>query len=201
MRIIFILVIISSALITAKQEDIDNISNNIEVKSELTISDKILKGARIDVSNKPIYRSKYYSGGYPPKDEGVCTDVIWRALKEIDYNLKDKIDEDIKNNIKEYPRVAGRQDKNIDFRRVPNLIVYFRRNEKELNLNISEFEPGDIVTFTGGVDHIAIISDKKNRDGVPYLIHNDGPYTEEEDMLETWNDFSKLSHRFRIVTN
>jgi len=43
--------------------------------------DDIVEGARKDAENKPVYKSEYYSGGYPPDNEGVCTDVIWRALK------------------------------------------------------------------------------------------------------------------------
>lgn len=41
----------------------------------------ILQGAKIEAKNKPKYKSAYYAGGYPPENEGVCTDVIWRALK------------------------------------------------------------------------------------------------------------------------
>ena len=43
----------------------------------------ILLGAREYVSSKPIYKSAYYQGGYPPINEGVCTDVIWYALNSI----------------------------------------------------------------------------------------------------------------------
>ena len=74
----------------------------------------ILEGARVEAQNKPTYRSAYYSGGYPPDDEGVCTDVIWRALKNAGYSLKDMVDEDIANNVSEYPRVEGKPDPNID---------------------------------------------------------------------------------------
>ena len=80
----------------------------------------ILQGAKIEAENKPKYKSAYYNGGYPPDNEGVCTDVIWRALKNAGYSLKDMVDEDIKNNVNMYPRVNGKPDPNIDFRRVPN---------------------------------------------------------------------------------
>lgn len=133
----------------------------------------ILLGARKEAENKPKYKSAYYSGGYPPDSEGVCTDVIWRAFKEAGYNLKDMVDEDIKNNVEKYPRVAGKPDPNIDFRRVPNLKVYFERNSISLttDLNkIEEWQAGDIVVF--GTSHIGIISDKRNKKGIPYLIHN-----------------------------
>ena len=45
----------------------------------------ILEGAKIEANNKPKYKSEYYEGGYPPDNEGVCTDVIWRALKNAGY--------------------------------------------------------------------------------------------------------------------
>lgn len=100
----------------------------------------ILQGAKIEAENKPTYKSEYYAGGYPPDDEGVCTDVIWRALKNAGYSLKDMIDEDIKNNVSLYPRVEGKPDPNIDFRRVPNLIVYFERNHTSLTIDLNKIE-------------------------------------------------------------
>lgn len=36
----------------------------------------ILLGARQDARRHPRYHSAYYAGGYPPEDEGVCTDVV-----------------------------------------------------------------------------------------------------------------------------
>ena len=115
----------------------------------------ILEGAKLEAQRKPRYNSEYYAGGYPPDDEGVCTDVIWRALKNAGYSLKEMVDEDIKNNTDKYPRVGGKPDPNIDFRRVPNLKVYFEKNQLSLTLDlnkIEEWQPGDIVAF--GKSHI-----------------------------------------------
>ncbi len=159
----------------------------------------ILEGAKIEAKNKPKYKSAYYSGGYPPDDEGVCTDVIWRALKNAGYYLKDMVDEDIKNNTSEYPRVNGKPDPNIDFRRVPNLKVYFERNQISLttDLNqIKEWQAGDIVVF--GSTHIGIISDKRNSKGIPYLIHNTGQPFREEDVLEVYSKYNPISGHYRM---
>lgn len=159
----------------------------------------ILQGARIEAENKPTYKSAYYSGGYPPESEGVCTDVIWRAMKNAGYSLKDMVDEDIKNNTDKYPRVEGKPDPNIDFRRVPNLKVYFERNQISLTTDLSkieEWQPGDIVIF--GTSHIGIISDKRNKKGIPYLIHNGGQPLREEDILELYNQYENISGHFRI---
>lgn len=158
----------------------------------------IMLGARIEAENNPDYKSAYYAGGYPPDNEGVCTDVVWRAFKNAGYYLKDLIDEDIKNNVNEYPRVQGKPDSNIDFRRVPNLITFFTRNATSLttNLNqIDQWQPGDIVTF--GNSHVGIISDKRNSKGIPYLLHNGGQPNKEEDILEVYNIYNKISGHFR----
>lgn len=156
--------------------------------------DDILEGARIEVENKPQYKSAYYSGGYPPDGEGVCTDVIWRAYKNAGYDLKGLIDQDIKENIGDYPRVEGRPEPNIDFRRVPNLLVFFQKYGESLTQelkpndpeNLKEWQRGDIVVYGAPLWHIAIVSDKRRADGIPYIIHNAGPTPREEDYILKW---------------
>ena len=158
----------------------------------------ILLGARQDAINKPIYKNAYYAGGYPPDNEGVCTDVIWRAFQNAGYNLKDMVDEDIRKHIEAYPRTEGIADPNIDFRRVDNLRVFFTRNAENLTTDlaqIEEWQPGDIVTF--GKSHVGIISDKRNEKGIPYLIHNASQPNREEDALEYWNQIDPISGHFR----
>lgn len=159
----------------------------------------ILLGARAEAERKPEYKSAYYAGGYPPETEGVCTDVIWRALRDAGYSLKDMVDEDIARNVEAYPRVGGKPDSNIDFRRVPNLKVYFERNHITLTNDLSkiaEWQPSDIVVF--GNTHVGIISNKRNKNGVPYLIHNGGQPNREEDILELYNKYEPISGHYRI---
>lgn len=159
----------------------------------------ILLGARKDAENHPIYKSVYYKGGYPPENEGVCTDVVWRAFKNAGYDLKSMIDEDIKNHIKDYPAVNGKPDPNIDFRRVRNLKVYFKKICYTLTNNIKEikeWQPGDIVIF--GNSHIGIISDKRNKKGIPYLIHNAAQPLREEDTLELWDNNTPITAHYRL---
>lgn len=159
----------------------------------------ILLGARAEAKRKPTYHSAYYAGGYPPETEGVCTDVIWRAFQDAGYNLKEMVDADIQEKVEAYPRVNQKPDPNIDFRRVPNLKVYFERNAITLTNNldeIAEWQPGDIVTFE--TMHIGIISDKRNKKGIPYLIHNAGQPNREEDVLEAWNVWHPISGHFRM---
>lgn len=208
--IILILIIIAISVLfmfqkfkkvySAKDFEIETIKSKIDFDND-GIDDytDILQGARTESKNKPKYKSAYYSGGYPPDNEGVCTDVIWRAMKNAGYSLKDMVDEDIKENTEQYPRVEGKPDPNIDFRRVPNLKVYFERNQINLTTDlgkIEEWQPGDIVVF--GTSHIGIISDKRNKKGIPYLIHNGGQPLREEDILELYNQYENISGHFRI---
>lgn len=146
-------------------------------------SDFVL-GARQDVKNNPTYISKYYENAYPPDNEGVCTDTIWRAFKNAGYSLKDMVDLDIENNLSDYKEITS-PDTNIDFRRVRNLSVYFKKYAINLTLNPDDYtlwQPGDIVIF-GNDKHIGIISDRRNKLGIPYVIHNNGNGTKEEDYL------------------
>ena len=148
----------------------------------------ILNSAREYISTKPKYKSKYYDGGYSNDKYGVCTDVVANALKNAGYDLMVLVNEDIIHNRNEYD--IDKVDSNIDFRRVKNLIVYFKRNAISLTndvYKIGKWQGGDIVIFK---NHIGIVSDKRNRNGVSYVIHHYSPYqlSYEEDILENRND-------------
>jgi Uncharacterized protein conserved in bacteria len=147
----------------------------------------IVNEARKEVEKKTVYKDAYYSGGYPPDGEGVCTDVIWRGFKGINVSIKDLIDKDISENVGAYKRVNGKPDPNIDFRRVVNEDIFFKRNcdslttelkEDDIN-NLKEWQPGDIIVFLEGYEHIAIISDRRDNKGIPYVIHNSHPEASE----------------------
>lgn len=148
----------------------------------------VVKAARKEVEQRTPYKSAYYAGGYPPDEEGVCTDVIWRGFKGAAVTIKDLIDEDIATNTDMYVRVNGKPDPNIDFRRVPNQHVYFGRYANSLTTvlipgnveNLQQWQPGDIVVFLSPkFDHVVIISDKRTKDGIPYVIHNSTPFAAE----------------------
>ncbi len=144
----------------------------------------IMLGARNDAKNHPKYDGRYFDGGYPPDDIGVCTDVVWRGFKNAGYSLKDMIDRDIKNFPEDYHTVKE-PDPNIDFRRVKNLHIFFSKYCTELTTDINkieEWQQGDIVIFEND-KHIGIVSDKRNSKGQTYIIHNGGQLSREEDML------------------
>ena len=167
-------------------------------------TEDILAGARREISLKPVYKDAYYLGGYPPPDEGVCTDVIWRALAYAGYDIKALVDRDIRENLRLYPRVGGQPDPNIDFRRVKNLVVFFSRHAQSLTTevipgdkdNLVLWQGGDIVVFGDPTEHIAIVSDRRGRDGVPLIIHNAGPVPREDNWLLKWP--SPITHHFRF---
>lgn len=141
----------------------------------------ILNGAREFVSKKPKYKSKYYDGGYPDDGYYVCTDVIWYALESAGYNLKEMMDKDISEHQEDYP--IDTIDPNIDFRRVKNIKVFLDKYTESLTTDTEEIEKwqgGDIVVYS---NHIGIVSDKRNKDGIPYIIHHAGSIKYEENKL------------------
>ena len=148
----------------------------------------ILEGTKKYIETKPKYKSKYYNGGYPDDGYGVCTDVVAFAFRSAGYDLRKLVDDDIQAHLDEYD--IEKKDNNIDFRRVKNLIVYFKRNAISLTTDIykiDQWQGGDVVIFK---KHIGIVSDRRNKDGVSYVIHHYSPYqlNYEEDILVGRND-------------
>lgn len=148
----------------------------------------ILNNVRNYIKTNPKYKSKYYATGYPNDEYGVCTDVVAFGLKGAGYDLMNLVNEHIKSNRNLYD--IDVIDKNIDFRRVQNLKVYLDNNAIVLTNDINkikEWQGGDIVVFK---NHIGIVSDKRNKKGIPFIIHHANPYQRyyEEDILEYRND-------------
>lgn len=148
----------------------------------------ILQGALDYCNTNPKYKSKYYDGGYPNDGYGVCTDVVAYAMKAAGYDLMELVEKDIREHSDEYG--ITKPDKNIDFRRVRNLQVFFRNYVDNLTtdvFDVDNWQGGDIVIFK---NHIGIVSDGRNADGVPYVIHHNDSWQKsyEEDILESRND-------------
>ncbi len=155
----------------------------------------ILQSARLYITQKPRYKSEYYDGGYPDDGYGVCTDVVAQAMLGAGYDLMELVDEDIRQHQKEYDILEP--DKHIDFRRVKILKVYFKNTAQSLTTDIYDIESwhgGDIVIFK---KHIGIVSDKRNKKGIPFVIHHANPFQAdyEEDILEIWG---KVEGHYRI---
>ena len=148
----------------------------------------ILKNVRNYIATNPKYKSKYYDTGYPNDEFGVCTDIVAFSLRGAGYDLMDLVNEDIKANKDLYG--IDTIDKNIDFRRVQNLKLYLDNNAIKLTTNINkieEWQGGDIVVFK---KHIGIVSNMRNKKGIPFIIHHANPYQKyyEEDILEYHDD-------------
>ena len=146
----------------------------------------ILLGAKLEVKKRPKYKSEYYQNGFPPDGVGVCTDIVWRAFKNAGYSLRDMINEDIESSPEQYN--IKNPDKNIDFRRVKNLKIFFEKYAVKLTNNpneISQWQAGDIVICSD--NHIAIVSDKRNKKGQAHIIHH---YSDHQLSLEE-NTLSK----------
>lgn len=151
----------------------------------------ILQGALDYVATRPEYKSAYFVGGWPTDGTGVCTDVVAYGLRAAGYDLPALVDADKRAAPDQYFGVPP--DQNIDYRRVPNLAVYFSRHATALTTDtaeIDQWQGGDIVIF--GDNHIGIVSDRRNWDGVPYLIHHAHPMQRryEEPALNAYSDIS-----------
>ncbi len=180
----------------------------------------IFIGAKEYLAQKPQYNaSSYYIGGYPfvreGRLEGVCSDVISAGFVAAGYDLKELVDRDIVNHREWFTTdlaAAGLggvdafdvHDTNINFRRVRNLYAFLEHRAEKLTLDLTDlsaWQPGDIVIFFGSSGiwnaHIAIISDRRADDGVPYVLHhaNEGQTLYEEDYLMSTN--KKLVGHYR----
>lgn len=121
-----------------------------------------------------LYDASYYRIAYPNGDVpkgGVCTDVVIRILRMNGIDLQKDVHDDMMENFDDYPKIWGLSspDANIDHRRVPNLMTYFRRKGYEITNR--QFQPGDIVCWNllGGINHIGIFLEDET------VFHNMGP--------------------------
>jgi len=144
----------------------------------------------VTTSYDPAYVKIAYPGGDVPLDRGVCTDVIIRALRQVKIDLQVLVHEDKKKSPGGYPADWGHlpPDTNIDHRRVPNLMIFFKRQGKQLPVTRSaaDYVPGDFVVWRlpSGLLHIGLVTDRiapgTNR---PLLVHNIGEGAQCEDVL------------------
>lgn len=157
----------------------------------------------VTVSYNGGYQSIPYPGGDVPKETGVCTDVVIRAMRAFGLDLQKAVHEDMKAHFSKYPKNWGLKttDRSIDHRRVPNLRTFFSRRgwSVPITKTAADYKPGDLVTWNlgGSVPHIGIVSDKKTEEGTPLIIHNIGGGTQEEDCLFLYT----ITGHYRPVLN
>jgi len=154
------------------------------------LADSTMTLTKQKVQYDPSYFSISYPNGDVPQNKGVCTDVVIRAYRKMGIDLQKEVHEDMKANFAKYPKTWGLKstDRNIDHRRVPNLMVFFSRHGtvKPLSTEATDYLPGDIVCWNlgGSVTHIGMVVNRKSADGKRYLIvHNIGAGQVLEDCL------------------
>ena len=164
--------------------------------------DKVVDAALAQIGVTTLYDPAYaklkYPGGDVPIDRGVCTDVIIRALRRVDVDLQALVHDDKLKSPAAYPKEWGNlpPDTSIDHRRVPNLMVFFQREGKQVPMTTSpaDYLPGDIVAWRlpSGLLHVGLVTSKlvpgTNR---PLVVHNIGEGAQCEDVLFA---FTQVGH-------
>ena len=185
--ILHILIVISSLNITYAQ-----------TAFQMRLADSTLTLTRQKITYDPSYFRLEYPNGDVPSDKGVCTDVVIRAYRKLGVDLQKEVHEDMKAHFDKYPKIWGLSstDKNIDHRRVPNLMVFFSRHGQELPItdNTADYKPGDIICWNlgGSITHIGLVVNKKSNDRKRFLIvHNIGNGQVLSDCLF---DFKIIGH-------
>ncbi len=168
----------------------------------------VLLGARKTALNGASYGAGYlkleFPGGDVPRDKGVCTDVIVRAVRNAGLDIQKELYDDIRRSPKSY-RMVVRRNPNIDHRRVKTSLPYFLRRWDQRSAALDDpddpLRPGDVVfmdTFPRkrGPDHVGIVSNLTAEDGTPLIINNwtYGSTTTHMELL-SW---VPVTHRFRF---
>lgn len=162
------------------------------------LSSAAIELTRQSVSYDPSYFRIDYPNGDVPSGKGVCTDVVIRAYRKLGIDLQKEVHEDMAKNFALYPKIWGlsKTDKNIDHRRVPNLMTFFDRygTVKSKSTDPTTYSAGDIVAWDlgGGTTHIGILITQRSPDGErPLVVHNIGRGQEISDCLF---DFKIIGH-------
>ncbi len=169
----------------------------IQVKPDSTPLEKVNSAAIEQTTYTTSYDASYAKLDYPngdvPKETGVCADVVVRAFRSGGIDLQKELHGDMTANFKKYPQKWGarRPDKNIDHRRVPNLMTWFDRQRKSLPITQEQkdYLPGDVVAWQldNGLLHIGMISKIKVEGQERYaVVHNIGIGARLEDVLFAW---------------
>ena len=160
------------------------------------VAAKIVRGAKSQFGT--VYDASFQQIAFPNGDisrnRGACSDVIVRALRAANIDLQKQMHDDMTRNFSLYPQKWNLSAPNtdIDHRRVPNQMTFFRRFGKTLPTTFtsstrSAWQPGDIVVWNsgGGRTHTGIVSDGVSPLDVPLIIHNN-QICREEDVLFRW---------------
>ncbi len=143
--------------------------------------------AQVKVRYAGDYVAVPYPGGDVPADTGACTDEIIRIYRALGVDLQKEVIEDMRHDPAAYS-LHRRPDANIDHRRVPNLMIFFKRHGITLSTrrDPAAYLPGDIVAWDlgNGHTHIGMVVDRKPLLHDRYeMLHNIGAGPQIEDVL------------------
>ncbi len=154
------------------------------------LADSAIALTKHHVECDPTYYKIPYPNGDVPAGKGVCTDVIIRTYRKLGTDLQKEVHEDMQANFSLYPKIWGmtHTDKNIDHRRVPNLMTFFSRKgtSKPMSTKPEDYLPGDIICWNlgGAITHIGMVVNRKSTDGKRYcIVHNIGAGQVLEDCM------------------
>ncbi len=166
---------------------------------------KLVAAAVAQYGETVYYDPSYVRLGYPngdvPKDRGVCSDVVIRALRGVGIDLQVAVHEDMRAHWNAYPKLWNlrRPDANIDHRRVANLMTYFARGGDALPVSstVDSYQPGDLVAWRldSGRLHIGVVTDQLAPNRNPLIAHNIGAGVQLEDVLFAW----KIIGHYRVI--
>jgi uncharacterized protein YijF (DUF1287 family) len=168
------------------------LSFNTKAESDFfgRLADSSLTLTKQSIVYDPTYCKIPYPNGDVPAGKGVCTDVVIRAYRKLGIDLQKEVHEDMQAHFSLYPKIWGmtHTDKNIDHRRVPNLMTFFSRKGtiKVMSTEPKDYLPGDIVCWNLGaaLTHIGMVVKTKSSDGKRYkMVHNIGAGQVVDDCL------------------
>ena len=136
----------------------------------------VLKDLQRQIAAKIRYEPGYFSGGDPPPQVGVCTDVVIQSYRAAGVDLRQRVDVDIRQHRSAYN--VRHPDRNIDYRRVRDLKVFFARDAISLPTSgpHADWRPADVVVWSsvssGVPNHIGIVTDHLDAKGNPTVVHH-----------------------------
>ncbi len=183
-------------------DPIPSASAEVEIGAA-SLAEEILAAAKVQAGIGTRYRMIYPRIDYPAGDisprEGLCCDLVIRALRAAGIDLQELVEEDLRANRAEYRglNMGGFQqgfDKSWNHRRTAILDRFLNRHAAVLparfdRSSASEWQPGDIVIFRrNGSEtwHVAVLSDSHD------------PRTGEPMLIDAWMEPGRVSETHRL---
>jgi len=153
------------------------------LESSSSLSDQLAAEA-LKYANRTIeYDASYYKISFPngdiPRSKGMSADLVVRCFRGIGIDFQELLHEDMKLNFRLYPQLwdATAPDKNIDHRRVPNLMRFLARHALILDgdRKAESYQPGDVVVWAlaNAELHIGIVVPGPSSNAkTPWVIHH-----------------------------